>query len=500
MLRISECVIRQSVKTLLRNAIRCQATAPEVPSHEPVRGKEPKYTKLFINNEWKDSVSGKTFPTHDPATGEKITEVQEADTEDVDLAVRAARQAFQMGSPWRRMDACDRGVLLNKLADLMERDRVLLASLESLDNGKPYTVAYTADLALSIKCLRYFAGWADKNQGRTIPIAGDYFCYTRHEPVGVVGQIIPWNFPLLMLAWKLGPALSMGNTVVMKPAEQTPLTALYAGFPPGVVNMLPGYGPTAGQAISIHPHIDKLCRITLELGGKSPNIIFADCDIEEAVKQANFGLFFNQGQCCCAGTRTFVEAKIYDEFVERSKELAQKTVIGDPFDVNTEQGPQIDETQMHTILRYIESGKHEDAILVTGGKRHGDKGYFIEPTIFAGVRDQMTIAQEEIFGPVMSVIKFDSMENLLETANNTIYGLAAGVVTKDLDKAMHVANNIRAGTVWINCYDVFDAAAPFGGYKLSGIGRELGEYGLEAYTEVKTVCSLHETFFLKFLR
>uniref|UniRef100_A0A915D4X7 aldehyde dehydrogenase (NAD(+)) n=1 Tax=Ditylenchus dipsaci TaxID=166011 RepID=A0A915D4X7_9BILA len=413
------------------------------------------------------------------------------------------------------MDASSRGKLLNKLADLIERDAVFLASLETLDNGKPYKVAYSGDLQLAVSCFRYYAGWADKNHGKTIPISGDYFCYTRHEPVGVVGQIIPWNFPLLMQAWKLAPALAMGNTIVMKVAEQTPLTALYvaqltkeAGFPPGVINIVPGFGPTAGHALSSHPGVDKVAftgsteigrrvmkaaadsnlkRITLELGGKSPNIIFADADLGHAVEQSAHGIFFNQGQCCCAGSRTFVEAKVYDEFIERSKVLAENRVVGDPFDLKTDQGPQIDHDQLNKILHYVSVGKQEGAQLVTGGKRVGSNGFYVEPTIFKDVKDTMKIAQEEIFGPVMSVIKFDSVEDLVEKANNTIYGLAAGVVTKDLDKALHVANNIRAGTVWINCYDVFDAAAPFGGYKMSGIGRELGEYGLEAYTEVKTV-------------
>ncbi|CAI4232861.1 unnamed protein product [Auanema sp. JU1783] len=480
-----------------------------------LRDVSPKYTQLFINNEFVNSVSGKTFETYNPATGKLITNVQEGDKADVDKAVQAAAQAFRLGAPWRRMDAAQRGVLLNKLADLMERDRVILASLETLDNGKPYNVAYHGDLALSIACLRYYAGWADKNHGKTIPVAGDHFTYTRHEPVGVCGQIIPWNFPLLMQAWKLGPALAMGNTVVMKVAEQTPLSALHvaslikeAGFPEGVVNIIPGMGPTAGHAISSHPGIDKVAftgstevgrlvmkaaaesnikKVTLELGGKSPNIIFADADVAQAAQQAHHGLFFNQGQCCCAGSRTFVEGKIYDEFVARSKELAEKMVIGDPFDLKTTHGPQVDQNQVKTVLRYIEQGKKEGAQLVTGGDTWGSEGNFVKPTVFANVHDQMTIAQEEIFGPVMSIIRFDTTDDLIEKANNTIYGLAAAVVTKDLDKALHVANNIRAGSVWVNCYDVFDAAAPFGGYKQSGIGRELGEYGLEAYTEVKTV-------------
>jgi aldehyde dehydrogenase (NAD+) len=413
------------------------------------------------------------------------------------------------------MSAADRGKLLNRLADLIEKHADDLARLESLDNGKPVKVARAADLALTIACYRYYAGWADKIQGKTIPIAGDYFCYTRHEPVGVVGQIIPWNFPLLMQAWKLGPALAAGNTVVMKPAEQTPLTALRigeliveAGFPAGVVNLLPGYGPTAGGAIARHMDVDKVAftgstevghlimeaaaktnlkRVTLELGGKSPNIIFADADMEAAVEGSHFALFFNQGQCCCAGSRAFVEEKVYDEFVERSTARARKRTVGDPFDTKTEQGPQVNDEQFDKVMSYIESGKKEGAKLMCGGERVGDRGYFVAPTVFADVRDDMKIAEEEIFGPVMSIIKFRDMDELVDRANKTMYGLAAGVWTRDISKAHSVANSVRAGTVWVNCYDVFDAGAPFGGFKQSGIGRELGEYGLQQYTEIKTV-------------
>ncbi|CAI2298238.1 unnamed protein product [Caenorhabditis sp. 36 PRJEB53466] len=475
----------------------------------------PEHTGIFINNQFVAAKSGKTFETHNPSNGKPITRVAEADKEDVNAAVNAAKKAFEIGGEWRRMDASQRGVLLNTFADLMERDRVILASLEALDVGKPYSVAYSADLSLAIKTIRYYAGWADKNHGKTIPVNGDYFTYTRHEPVGVCGQIIPWNFPLLMQAWKLGPALAMGNTVVMKVAEQTPLSGLHvaalsreAGFPDGVVNVLAGYGHTAGQAISEHMDVDKVAftgstdvgrmvmraaadsnikKVTLELGGKSPNIIFADANIEEAVKQANHGIFFNQGQCCAAGSRTFVEGKIYDEFVARSKAIAESAVIGDAFGTGVTHGPQVNAKQVDTILHYISEGKRDGAQLVTGGVRHGEEGFFVKPTIFANVTDEMRIAQEEIFGPVMSIIRFDTMEELVEKANNTIYGLAAGIVTNDLDKALSLANTIRAGSVWVNCYDVFQAAAPFGGFKQSGIGRELGEYGLEAYTEVKTV-------------
>ena len=471
-------------------------------------------TRLLINNQWTEAASGRTFPTINPATGEEICRVAEADKEDVDRAVKAARQAFERG-PWRKMAASERGRLLNKLADLIEKHADELASLESLDNGKPYSMALAADLPLTIACYRYFAGWADKIQGRTIPISGNYFCYTRLEPVGVVGQVIPWNFPLLMQAWKLAPALATGNTVVLKPAEQTPLTALRvgeliveAGFPEGVVNILPGYGPTAGQAIARHMDVDKVAftgstevghlimeaaaqtnlkRVTLELGGKSPNIVFADADMDRAVEGSHFALFFNQGQCCCAGSRLFVERKAYDEFVERSADRARRRTVGDPFDANTEQGPQVDDAQFDKVMSYIASGKEQGAKLVCGGARVGDRGYFIEPTVFADVRDEMKIAQEEIFGPVLSIIPFDTLDEVIERGNKTMYGLAAAVWTRDITKATSIANGLRAGTVWVNCYDVFDAAAPFGGFKQSGLGRELGEYGLQQYTEVKTV-------------
>ena len=455
-------------------------------------------TKLLINGKWVDSVSGKTFPTINPSTSEVITQVAESDAADVDKAVAAARAAFDKG-PWRKMSASQRGVLMNKLADLVEKHADELAQLEALDNGKPYHVARAADLPLTIACYRYYAGWADKNHGKTIP----------------VGQIIPWNFPLLMQAWKLGPALATGCTVVMKPAEQTPLTALRvgelmleAGFPEGVVNLLPGYGPTAGAAIARHMDVDKVAftgstevghlimkaaaetnlkRVTLELGGKSPNIVFADADMNEAIEGAHFALFFNQGQCCCAGSRLYVEEKCYDEFVDKSVARAKKRTVGNPFDKNTEQGPQVDQDQFNKVMSYIDSGKQEKAKLLAGGNRVGDKGYFIEPTVFADVQDHMKIAREEIFGPVMSILKFKDLNEVVERANKSLYGLAAAVWTKDITKAHAIADSVRAGTVWVNCYDVFDAGAPFGGFKQSGIGRELGEYGLANYTEVKTV-------------
>ncbi|XP_034384448.1 aldehyde dehydrogenase, mitochondrial-like [Cyclopterus lumpus] len=491
----------------------CHYSAGAIP--EPCSQPEVHYDKLFINNQWEDAASGKTFPTINPATGEVICQVAEADVADVDKAVKAARDAFRWGSPWRRMDASHRGLLINRLADAIERDSAYLAELETLDNGKPYAISYTVDLPTVVKCFRYYAGWADKWEGKTIPIDGDYFCYTRHEPIGVCGQIIPWNFPLLMQAWKIAPALATGNTVVMKVAEQTPLTALYVaslikevGFPEGVVNILQGMGPSAGAALARHMDVDKLAftgstevghliqqasgssnlkKVTLELGGKSPNIILSDANMEDAVEQAHFGLFFNQGQCCCAGSRTFVQADIYDEFVERSVERARRRVVGNPFDLKTEQGPQVDQEQFNKILGYISSGKREGAKLMCGGGVAADRGYFIQPTVFGDVQDNMTIAREEIFGPVMQIMKFKTLEEVVTRANDTKYGLAAAVFTKDIDKASYVSNGLRAGTVWVNCYDVFASQAPFGGYKSSGNGRELGEYGLDNYTEVKTV-------------
>jgi aldehyde dehydrogenase (NAD+) len=471
-------------------------------------------TKLLINNRWIPSVSGKTFATIDPSTGDEICQIAEADAADVNKAVKAARTAFEHG-PWRKMAASERGRLLFRLSELIEKNADELAGLEALDNGKPFAVAKAVDVAATAACFRYFAGWADKVHGKTIPIDGEYFCYTRHEPVGVVGQIIPWNFPMLMLAWKLAPALSTGNTVVMKPAEQTPLSALRiaeliveAGFPEGVVNMLPGFGPTAGAAIAAHMDVDKVAftgstevghlimeaaaksnlkRVTLELGGKSPNIVFADTNLDEAVEGAHFGLFFNHGQCCCAGSRVFVEEKIYDKFVEMSGARASKRTVGDPFDPQTEQGPQVDQSQFDKVMGYIDSGRSEGAKLVCGGGRVGDKGYFIQPTVFADVQDDMKIAKEEIFGPVMSIIPFKTVDEVVTRANRTEYGLAAAVWTRDIAKAHAIANSVRAGTVWVNCYNVLDTRAPFGGFKQSGIGRELGEYGLQQYTEVKTV-------------
>ncbi|MBX6315770.1 MAG: aldehyde dehydrogenase family protein [Isosphaeraceae bacterium] len=469
-------------------------------------------TRLLINNRWVDPVEGGHFDTYNPATGEVIAQVAAGTAADVDKAVQAARNALESG-PWATMDAADRGKLLFDLADLVERNAEELAALESLNAGK--TIGDSrGDIEGVVNTLRYYAGWADKIEGRTVPVRGPYFSYTLREPVGVVGQIIPWNFPLLMLAWKWGPALACGNTVVLKPAEQTPLTALRlgelaleAGFPAGVVNIINGFGETAGDALVTHPGVDKIAftghvetakiiqkraaetlkRVTFELGGKSPNIVFADADLEQAVAGAFHAIYFHGGQCCTAGSRLFVQKAIKDEFVGRLAEKAKARRLGDPLDPKTEQGPQVSQEQMDKILGYVELGQKQGAQLITGGHRTGDRGFFVEPTIFDNVRDDMAIARDEIFGPVVSVLPFSNIDEVIPRANNTYYGLAAAVWTKDIDKAHLLAKKIKAGTIWINCYHVVDTTTPFGGYKMSGQGRENGEAALEHYTEIKTV-------------
>lgn len=472
------------------------------------------YTQNLINGQFVDAVSGKTFPTYDPRTGEVIAHVAEGDAEDINRAVAAARKAFDEG-PWPRMTAYERSRILLRFADLVEKHSDELAALETWNNGKPYEQAAKSELPLFIRLFRYYAGWADKIHGLTVPADGDYHVQTLHEPIGVAGQIIPWNFPLVMFAWKVGPALACGNTIVLKTAEQTPLTALFvaklfheAGLPPGVLNIVSGFGPTAGAALASHMDVDKLAftgstdtgkivlelaarsnlkPVTLELGGKSPFIVCEDADVDKAVELAHFALFFNQGQCCCAGSRTYVHERVYDEFLEKAKARAVRRVVGDPFKKGVEQGPQIDTEQFEKVLRYIRAGIKSNATLECGGDRFGSKGYFIQPTVFSNVQDDMLIAQDEIFGPVQSIFKFKDLDEVIRRANATRYGLAAGVFTKNLDTANTLTRALRAGTVWINCFDVFDAAIPFGGYKMSGIGREKGIYSLNNYLQVKAV-------------
>jgi phenylacetaldehyde dehydrogenase len=476
--------------------------------------------KMLINGKWVDAVSGKTFPTYDPATGKEMARVAEGDAADVHLAVTAARNAFDKG-PWRRMTASERGKLIWKLADLLEKNLEEFAQLEALDNGKPLTVARAADVPLAVDLFRYMAGWATKIEGNTIPLSvpftpgARYLAYTLREPVGVVAQIIPWNFPLLMAAWKLGPALATGCTVILKPAEQTPLSAIRlgelimeAGFPEGVVNVVPGYGE-AGAALAAHNDVDKVAftgstevgrlivkaaagnlkKVSLELGGKSPNVVLKDADLKIAIPGAASAIFFNHGQCCCAGSRLYVEKPIFEEVVQGVAEHAKKIRLGPGMDPSTQMGPLVSDEQMARVTGYIDSGLQEGAKVLAGGKRHGDQGYFVEPTVLVNTHEQMKCVTEEIFGPVVAAAPFESADELVERANNNPYGLAAAVWTKDISKAHQIAHELRAGTVWINCYNIFDAAMPFGGYKESGWGREMGHDALELYTETKAICA-----------
>jgi acyl-CoA reductase-like NAD-dependent aldehyde dehydrogenase len=476
--------------------------------------KHPK--TLFINNEWVAAQSGETFETRDPANGEVLAEVALAGEADVDAAVTAARAAFR--GPWSQLTAADRAALLFRLADLIDARADALAELETLDNGKPLRVARRGDLPYVTKHLRYQAGWADKIEGSTVPVTyPGQFVYTRREPLGVVAGIIPWNFPLLMAIWKLGPALTAGNTLILKPAEQTPLTALYladltkeAGFPPGVVNVLPGPGLPTGAALAKHMDVDKLAftgstevgrrimeaaansnlkRVSLELGGKSPNVIFADADLNAAVRGAQWAVFSTAGQECVAGTRLFVERAAYDQVVEGLKAQVEKMVVNHGFAEKVHVGPVITEQQMSRIVGYIEDGKKAGAEVVTGGGRVEELGggYFVRPTVFAYQDDSLSIVTDEIFGPVAAVTAFDDWDELITRANNTIYGLAAGVWTRDIGRAHRFAHAVQAGTVWINGYGMIDPAAPFGGYKQSGFGREMGKEAIELYTQVKTV-------------
>jgi len=487
------------------------ASALEEPIAPPV---QVKYTQLLIDGQFVNAASGKTFPTFDPRTGDVIANVAEGDAPDVNRAVKAARKAFDVG-PWPKMTAYERSCIMLRFADLLEKHNDEIAALETWDNGKPYEQASLVEVPMAVRLFRYYAGWADKIHGLTVPADGPYHVQTLHEPIGVAGQIIPWNFPLLMFAWKVGPALACGNSIVLKSAEQTPLTALYAaklfheaGLPPGVLNIVSGFGPTAGAAIARHMDIDKVAftgstetgkavlelasksnlkPVTLELGGKSPFIVCEDADVDQAVELAHFALFFNQGQCCCAGSRTFVHESIYDEFVEKAKARCLSRVVGDPFRKGVEQGPQIDQEQFNKILRYIKAGKESGAKLITGGDQIGTKGFYIMPTIFSEVQDDMAIATDEIFGPVQSIIKFKTLDEVIKRANASRYGLAAGVFTQNIETANTLTRALRVGTVWVNCFDIFDAGIPFGGYKMSGTGREKGIYSLQNYLQVKAV-------------
>ncbi|RMH36386.1 MAG: aldehyde dehydrogenase family protein [Nitrospirae bacterium] len=477
--------------------------------------------KMLIDGKWVEAQSGKTFPTYDPATGEVITQIAEGDKSDIDLAVAAARRAFESG-PWPRLTPSERGKLVWKLADLIEQHLEEFAELESLDNGKPVAVARVADVPLAVDLFRYMAGWATKIEGNTIPISvpytpgANYLAYTVREPIGVVGQIIPWNFPLLMAAWKLGPALATGCTVVLKPAEQTPLSALRlgeliceAGFPDGVVNIVPGYGETAGAALAAHPQVDKVAftgstevgklivnaasgnlkKVSLELGGKSPSIVLPDADLETSIPGVANAIFFNHGQCCCAGSRLYVEKPLFDKVVSGVADYAKAIKVGPGLDLSTQMGPLVSEEQHQRVLGYIQEGFAEGAKAAVGGHRIGDKGYFVEPTVLVDTTSTMKVVQEEIFGPVVCAEPFTDLDEVVRKANDNIYGLAAAVWTKDLSKAHRIASALRAGTVWINCHNIFDAALPFGGYKQSGWGREMGHEALELYTEVKAVCA-----------
>ncbi|KHG07688.1 Aldehyde dehydrogenase family 2 member C4 [Gossypium arboreum] len=480
-----------------------------------------KFTKLFINGKFVDSVSGKTFEAIDPRTGEAITRVSEGDTEDIDLAVKAARQAFDHG-PWPRMSGSERGMIMMKFADLIEKNVEELAALDAINGGKLFSHCKAMDIPGAARNLRYYAGAADKIHGTVLKLSKGFQGYTLREPIGVVGSIIPWNFPAIMFFMKASPALAAGCSMVVKPAEQTPLSALYyaylaklAGLPDGVLNVVTGFGETAGAAISSHMDIDKvtftgstevgrkimaaaaasnLKPVSLELGGKSPLLIFEDADIDQAVNIAFNAIFYNKGEICVASSRVYVQEGIYQTFVKKLVEKANAWVIGDPFDPRVNQGPQTDKKQFEKILSYIEHGKREGATLLTGGKRLGSKGFYIEPTIFTDVKEDMTIAKEEIFGPVMSLMKFKTMEEAIKRANNTTYGLAAGVITKNLNVANTVSRSIRAGIIWLNCYTAFDVDCPYGGYKMSGFGREFGLDALNQYLQIKSIVTpIHDS-------
>jgi phenylacetaldehyde dehydrogenase len=492
-------------------------TAP-VQLHRSVQEFLGRPRKLLIGGEWVEARSGKTFETYNPANGEVLAQVAEGDRADIDRAVAAARKAFETG-PWPDMSPAERGRLLWKLSDLIEQHHQELAELETLDNGKPLLFSRIVDVPTARDVFRYMAGWATKVEGSTIPISmpgAKYFAYTLREPVGVVGQIIPWNFPLIMAAWKLGPALAVGCTCILKPAEQTPLTALRlgelieeAGFPDGVVNIVPGLGETAGAALASHPDVDKIAftgstevgklvanaatgnlkKVSLELGGKSPNVVFADADLNAAIPGSASAIFFNQGQICTAGSRLFVHKSVFDKVLEGVVEETTKFQIGPGINPSTNLGPLVSKEQLARVCGYLDSGAQEGAKAIVGGHRIGSTGYFVEPTILVDVKPHMKVVREEIFGPVVTAIPFTDPDEVVKFANETIYGLASAVWTRDIGKAHRMAAKLRAGTVWLNCYNVFDPALPFGGYKQSGWGRESGHAALELYTQTKSVCA-----------
>jgi phenylacetaldehyde dehydrogenase len=475
--------------------------------------------KMLIDGQWVEAASGKTFETYNPATGDVLALVAEADRADIDRAVAAARKAFE-GKAWREMSPSKRGSLLWKLADLLEANLEELAQLETLDNGKPLFFSRRVDVPSAVEMFRYMAGWATKVEGRTIPLAspsaGKFFAYTLREPVGVVGQIIPWNFPLMMASWKMAPALAVGCTVVLKPAEQTPLSALRlgelaleAGFPAGVINIVPGFGETAGAALAAHPDVDKIAftgstevgrlilkaaagnlkKVSLELGGKCPNVVFADADMKAAIAGSANASFFNQGQCCTAGSRLFAHQSVFDQVVEGVAQAAKKFKLGPGIDPAANMGPLVSQEQLDRVCGYLDAGSREGAKAVAGGRKREGAGYFVEPTVLVDVKPEMQVVREEIFGPVVTAIAFHEPEEVVSFANDTVYGLAAAVWTRDISKAHQIACRLKAGTVWINCYNVLDPALPFGGYKQSGWGREMGREALELYTETKSVCA-----------
>ncbi|KPA79562.1 putative mitochondrial aldehyde dehydrogenase, mitochondrial precursor (ALDH2) [Leptomonas pyrrhocoris] len=488
---------------MLRSTLRFLAMAPKVTHIQD---------KLLINGKFVPAVSGKTFEVVNPADETVIANVAEADKADVDIAVKAARAAFET----YRMSECHwrRNTML-RLADILEKNSTEMAALESLDNGKPYDVALNSDVALAVDCFRYYAGFADKVDGYVPPRGGNFLAVVKRQPIGVCGQIIPWNFPLLMAAWKVAPALACGNTVVLKPAEQTPLSALRlgemtleAGYPAGVVNILPGFGATAGAAIASHMDVNKVAftgstmigrevmrlaaesnikKVSLELGGKSALIVCEDADVEQAAQVATMGIYFNVGQVCTASSRMYVHESVYDEFVSRLRKHAESRKIGAGNNTDNNMGPLVSKKQHERVLSYIEAGVQEGATVVTGGGKVGDKGYYVQPTIFADVKEDMKICKEEIFGPVTCVMKFKDMDEVVKRANDSIYGLAAGICTRKMDTAIRYASYLDAGTVWVNSWNNFDASVPFGGFKQSGIGRELGRGAIDLYTETKGI-------------